>query len=27
LESAVTQYLLDAGMTQNDLLALKENLS
>ena len=27
LETAVTQYLLDAGMTQNDILTLKEKLS
>ena len=27
LETAVTQYLLDAGMTQNDILILKEKLS
>ena len=27
LESAATKYLLDAGMTENDILALKNNLS
>ena len=27
LESAVTEYLVKAGMTQNDILTLKENLS
>ena len=27
LESAVTKYLLDAGMTENDILTLKNNLS
>ena len=27
LESAATKYLLDAGMTENDILTLKENLT
>ena len=27
LESAATKYLFDAGMTENDILTLKENLT
>jgi hypothetical protein len=27
LEAAATKYLLDAGMTENDILILKEKLS